>query len=208
MYRDASRHRQLSCLLTLVQDQWCHYSTVRNLSGPHSGMPHTEPTTSLPLQNEPDVAEWKIEAILNSVPTVVDRDHARDLLLQHGGKVDSVVTVMMEAAAQSYSSSVSDGSSSIERDLDTDDEEPIGPNKRRAQRLRKAAATLLNTTTSRDPASVLTISRTGRAKIEAHRISTMQERHIVDLTESDDGAATVWQPARRALKPQDDDTSA
>lgn len=146
-----------------------------------------------------------VDNVLKSLPYITDRSTAKRALEQQHGDIDAAVSVLMDAEERSSSCSTT-GGSSIERDADSDDEEPIGPKKKQNRRLSKASTALMKQEVSQeDRAMAVPISRTGKAKIEGHKISPMQEKHIIDLTELPDEDAE-WRPEPH-IKGDDTDSS-
>ncbi|KAL8870927.1 MAG: hypothetical protein Q9174_003138 [Haloplaca sp. 1 TL-2023] len=135
-------------LLHIAYHDWEHYSSVRNLNGPHQGIPHTEPLyksietggeTKGTRTRSPYISEWKIDSVVNSVTDLTDRAVIRKKLEIANGNIDTVVSDAMDAQQTLSASGSSDGSSSIERERDSDDEDYPGPNKKQDRRLSKAS---------------------------------------------------------------------
>ena len=82
---------------------------------------------------------WMIEAVITSMPYYADRSTIRKLLEKHRGSVDMAVSELLDGEYQSSGSSAH-GSSSVERDQDSDNDSfPSGPNKKQDRRLSRAA---------------------------------------------------------------------
>lgn len=82
---------------------------------------------------------WMIEAVIKSTPFYADRLTIRKLLEKHRGSVDMVVSELLDGEYPSSESSAH-GSSSVERDQDSDNEGfSSGPNKKQDRRLSRAA---------------------------------------------------------------------
>jgi OTU domain-containing protein 3 len=127
--------------LTLSQ-AFEHYSTVRKIGGPFTGLPDitleghpSKAEVDAELAKGPTIHDWQIEVIQSSLPTPVDEAVIRQAIKQHRGNIDRVVSEFLDS--QYYSSapgtpgSLSEsGNSSIERDHDSEDEDAFGPNKR------------------------------------------------------------------------------
>ena len=123
---------------------WEHYSSIRNLDGPHTGLPEIkESRVSSGDENEPKkkptntpvVAPWMVKVVMTSLPYLVDQQAIQTMIEECKGDVNAAVSKLLDAEAQSSASSAR-GSSSVERDVDSDDEEPVrGPKKRQDRRL-------------------------------------------------------------------------
>jgi OTU domain-containing protein 3 len=87
----------------------------------------------------PFIADWMVKAVTTSLPHLTSEDTIRQALKESGGSVDGAVSTLMEdppSAPGTPGSFSQSGSSSIERDLDSDDEEIYGPNKRQNRTIR------------------------------------------------------------------------
>lgn len=138
--------------LTFLQT-WEHYSSIRNINGPFKGLPKVQekglspedaPKIKAATPKNIPIQKWMIRSVITSLPHLtVDEATIRKTLEEHGGNVDRVVSKFLDLeypssppSPGSYSQS---GSSSIERDPDSDDEEIRGPNKRQNRRMSRAA---------------------------------------------------------------------
>lgn len=82
---------------------------------------------------------WKVNIVTKSLPYGTDRKEIIKTIEDCGGNVDSALSRLLDSDERSSASSAR-GSSSIEREVDSDDEEPIrGPKKRQDRRLSRAA---------------------------------------------------------------------
>lgn len=133
---------------------WEHYSSIRNVAGPHTGLPQVKSiniSTEARQDEKPDsgcipcVLPWKVDLIINSFPNLSGNQlNVQRMIEECKGNVDDVISKLLETDEQSSTSSAG-GSSSVERDADTDDEEPIrGPNKRQDRRLSRAKRNITN----------------------------------------------------------------
>jgi OTU domain-containing protein 3 len=125
-----------------------HYSTVRKIGGPFTGLPDitfeghpSKAEVDAELAKGPTIHDWQIEVIQSSLPTPVDEAVIRQAIKQHRGNIDRVVSEFLDS--QYYSSapgtpgSLSEsGNSSIERDQDSDEEDAFGPNKRQNRQIK------------------------------------------------------------------------
>lgn len=88
-----------------------------------------------------------IEVVKSSLPSFADEDTIRKALVDNNGSVDNAVNQLLEV--EEYSSAPAtpgsfsqSGSSSVERDPDSDDDEVYGPNKRQNRRASRATKAL------------------------------------------------------------------
>lgn len=73
--------------------------------------------------------------VTNSLPYIADQNVIQQTIAECGGNTDAAILKLLDAEPQSSASSAR-GSSSVERDVDSDDEEPVrGPKKRQDRRL-------------------------------------------------------------------------
>ena len=92
------------------------------------------------LANSSCVLPWMVNTVMQSLPFCADRAVVHKRLEQFKGNVDATVSDFLDNEYGSSSSSRR-GSSSVERDADSDDESLSGPNKkqdRRMSRLKRA----------------------------------------------------------------------
>ncbi|KAL8953425.1 MAG: hypothetical protein Q9222_000738 [Ikaeria aurantiellina] len=125
-----------------------HYSSVRNIRGPHQGVPNTEAIyesveaaaeAKSQLAKGPYIADWMINAVIDSQSYLDDRSVIQKQLEDANGDIDTVVSNLMDAHNPSSSPASRDGSSSIEREPDTEDEEYRGPKKKQDRRLSRVS---------------------------------------------------------------------
>ena len=124
---------------------WEHYSSIRNLDGPHGGPPHVQPK-ALSLEEEqrqkerlaatPVVLPWMLKTVSQSLPFLVDTPRIKKALEIAKGNVDLAVSNLLDEEYGSASSQQE--SSSVERDHDSDDDMHNGPNKKQDRRLSRA----------------------------------------------------------------------
>ena len=125
---------------------WEHYSSIRNLDGPHSGSPHVQPK-ALTLEEEqlqkerlastPMVLPWMLKTVSQSLPFLVDTQRIKKALETAKGSVDLAVSNLLDEEYGSASSQQE--SSSVERDHDSDDDMLNGPNKKQDRRMSRAS---------------------------------------------------------------------
>lgn len=124
---------------------WEHFSSIRNLDGPHGGMPEVSPKV-LSMEEEqkqkerlaatPCVMPWMVDVVSKSLPYLADKPMIKRALEAARGDVNLAVSNMMDAEENSASSQ--QGSSSVERDQDSDDDATYGPNKKQDRRMSRA----------------------------------------------------------------------
>ncbi|PQE03829.1 OTU-like cysteine protease protein [Rutstroemia sp. NJR-2017a BBW] len=118
-----------------------HYSSVRNMDGPLTGLPSIRyvDKEKASRMDKSEVKEWMIKAVTTSLPTYVDEQVIRKTLQMCNCSVSDTVSKLIEDS-ESYPSSPAStmsrsGNSSIARGSDSDDEEIYGPNKRRNRKI-------------------------------------------------------------------------
>ncbi|KAF2143665.1 uncharacterized protein K452DRAFT_224082 [Aplosporella prunicola CBS 121167] len=132
-------------VLHIAYHNWEHYSSIRNLNGPHTGPPEvrmraispgTEQKQKERLANTSMVLPWQIEVVSKSLPFLTDKLTIKKALEECKGDVNNAVSQLLDDDAGNTSSAQE--SSSIEREPDSDDDDIYGPNKRRERRLNRA----------------------------------------------------------------------
>ncbi|KAF4308754.1 Ovarian tumor otubain [Botryosphaeria dothidea] len=145
-------HRDFAYYVTPFQDEqkrtivhiayhtWEHYSSIRNLDGPHDGLPEvreraispeTEAAQKKKLASTPYAQEWQIDVVMKSLPFLTDKATIRKALEECKGSIDNAVSRLLDEDSGNQSSAQE--SSSIEREPDSDDDEIYGPNKSRSR---------------------------------------------------------------------------
>lgn len=131
---------EMAPMLCIVHHAWEHYSSIRNIAGPHNGLPNVniakpsaeaEAEMNAELANFTYVKPWMVEEVMRSLPFLTDRAAIEKALQHYKGNVDNAVSSLMPESSQS-----SGGSSSIERDADSDEdmEQPTKKQNRRPSR--------------------------------------------------------------------------
>ncbi|KAI9880624.1 MAG: hypothetical protein M1830_001975 [Pleopsidium flavum] len=130
---------------------WEHYSSIRNISGPHTGLPHVKATFLSPqaeaehkdkLSKTPYVLPWMVNVVTQSLPYLADRATIQKALEDCKGSIDNAVSKLLDAEERGSLSSAQE-SSSVEREPDSDEEALSGPNKKQDRRLSRATRTVL-----------------------------------------------------------------
>ncbi|KAH8808962.1 hypothetical protein F5884DRAFT_733691 [Xylogone sp. PMI_703] len=125
----------------IAHHEYEHFSSVRNINGPFTGLPDVhdnEPSSQDSERRDsvatPTLAPWMIKTVESSLPYYIDPDIIRNTLIACQCDVDETVSRIIElnrSSPTSLGSGSRSGSSSVERELDSQDEDQIyGPNKR------------------------------------------------------------------------------
>lgn len=126
---------------------WEHYSSIRNLDGPHSGMPEVAPKLLSPQEEQiqkdklaqaPHVLPWQIDVVSKSLPFLADKPTIKRALELAKGDVNAAVSSLLDAEENGSNSSYQE-SSSVERDHESDDDMNDGPNKKQDRRMSRAS---------------------------------------------------------------------
>ncbi|KAG8627790.1 hypothetical protein KVT40_003663 [Elsinoe batatas] len=126
---------------------WLHYSSIRNIGGPETGLPNVQPKALTPEEQEnqrikmaaaPLVQPWQIKALLNSLPFLIDNALAKRTLEETKGDLNAACSKLLDADDGGSASSAQE-SSSIEREPDSDDELLHAPNKRQDRRMSRTS---------------------------------------------------------------------
>ena len=181
----------------LGQQTWEHYSSIRNLTGPHAGPPMVKNIPmSAEAQKEAEAAlakssyvlPWMVTVVMESLPFCADRAVIHKTLEECKGSVDLAVSKLLDSEYQSSSSSRR-GSSSVEREPDSDDDSYSGPNKKQDRRLSRAKRT---TPIDKDQQSskYLSVRLKGPHLPLTQESSSASESHKIPIIEVKDGDET------------------
>ncbi|SLM39479.1 Ovarian tumour, otubain [Lasallia pustulata] len=138
-------------VLHIAYHLWEHFSSVRNVNGPHTGLPHVKETYMTPevekkhkqkLAQTPYVLPWRVNLVCQSLPYLADRTRIHKTLEECKGNIDIAVSKLLDAEERGSVSSTQE-SSSVEREPDSDEEALCGPNKKQDRRLSRATRTVL-----------------------------------------------------------------
>lgn len=133
-----------------MEQTWEHYSSIRNIDGPHSGLPNVRAKALSPEEDAKNKAEaakvsmvlpWMINVVTQSLPYLADRETIKKTLEESKGNIDTAVSILLDAEERASVSS-QPGSSCTERDPDSDYEEFVGPNKKQDRRMSRATKAL------------------------------------------------------------------
>lgn len=131
----------------IAYHNWEHYSSIRNLDGPHSGLPEVSPKLLSPQEEQiqqdklaqaPHVLPWQIDVVSKSLPYLADKPTIKRALEAAKGNINAAVDKLLEAEENGSNSSLQE-SSSVERDHESDDDMHDGPNKKQDRRLSRAS---------------------------------------------------------------------
>lgn len=136
--------RILDLVANLYQHNWEHYSSIRNVDGPHRGLPelHIKELSEAELEEQRIIAAQPrpiTPALIDQVKATlphIDIEVIRKALEDSRGDPHAASNKLLDAEDSSSTSSQSGSSftSFTERDADSEDDEPRGPNKRRQRR--------------------------------------------------------------------------
>ena len=134
------------------QSDWEHYSSIRNIDGPHTGMPNIqwkkmdpeqEGKLNLRAQEQSYIEPYKIKIVQSSLPFLTDYNTIKQALEKCKGNVNNAVSMLIDQDEAGSISSTQE-SSSVERDYDSDDDQIWGPNKRaNRSRIQRATRNLM-----------------------------------------------------------------
>ena len=135
------------CSLTSIDvgwQTWEHFSSLRNINGPHTGLPNVVYKELSPeakahladvLAEGVHIEPWMVDIVMKSVPwpqnLPANRTSVEQTLKQCNGNINHAVALLLPDSSPESSSR----SSSIERDPDSDDERSQKPNKKRDRRI-------------------------------------------------------------------------
>jgi len=132
----------------IAYHMWEHYSSIRNLDGPHAGPPKVLPKVLTPeeelrqkekLAQTPYVQPWQLETLSSMLPFLADRPTMKRALEAAKGNLNLAAANLLELEENGSTSSQRE-SSSIERDHDSDDDDmDQAPTKRQDRRLSRAS---------------------------------------------------------------------
>ncbi|KAF2148999.1 cysteine proteinase [Myriangium duriaei CBS 260.36] len=142
----ASQDGQSRPVAHIAYHTWEHYSSIRNLDGPHTGPPDVKLKPLSPeeehkqkerLRETPVIQSWMINALQNSLPYLIDKQYAKKILEECNGNMNDAVSKLLDSEDGASASSAQE-SSSIEREPDSDDDFLHAPNKKQNRRASRA----------------------------------------------------------------------
>lgn len=139
-----------------MQADWEHYSSIRNIDGPHDGVPNVQwkkidseqesrmaSRASSHAKEQSYIEPYKIKIVQSSLPFLSDQQTIKHALEKCKGNVNNAVSMLLDQDEAGSISSTQE-SSSVERDYDSDDDQIWGPNKRaNRSRIQRAAKNLM-----------------------------------------------------------------
>ncbi|MCJ1360633.1 MAG: hypothetical protein MMC33_010641 [Icmadophila ericetorum] len=134
-------------VLYIAYHTWEHYSSIRNIKGPHNGLPNISLASEggkggkVDFRNASCVKPWMIKIVMASLPYLADRATIHKVIEECKGNTDDAITKLLDLEERGSVSSAQ-GSSSVEREVESDDEYNSGPNKKQDRRLSRATRAL------------------------------------------------------------------
>jgi OTU domain-containing protein 3 len=128
---------------------WEHYSSIRNINGPHHGPPNVTPKDISPheLQQSqakstqpPVIDAQKMKIVRDSLPHYVNDEVIARTLKEVNGNVNNAVDKLLELDDQRSTSSQQ---SSLDRDSDSSDDNVHTPSKKQDRRLSRASKSVV-----------------------------------------------------------------
>lgn len=196
-----------ACILsdTLHQD-WEHYSSIRNLDGPHEGIPHVKSTTPTEGQQPQTytngtitIPDYQIKIVASALPFAVAEQLIKSTLIECNGIVNNAVDRLLEADERRSNSSQQ--SSSIDRDGDSSDQSSVAPNKKQDRRLSRASKVALKLSHDRRKKQIASQLDTVGASLDSLVESTSNRpprthRNRRSIMDSDDEEDSPLEPLR------------
>ena len=189
---------------------WEHYSSIRNLNGPHAGLPEVSPRVLSfdeeakqreKLEQTPHVMPWMVDVVCKSLPFLADKPSIKRALEAAKGDIDLAVSNLLEADEFGSTSSQQE-SSSVERDQDSDGESQNGPNKKRDRRLSRASkAQQARSTESRHALSRLAVLDGSQESVGSYDSEASSEVEVSHMNSS--AHTTVPERHGSRFKPED-----
>lgn len=191
---------------------WEHYSSIRNLDGPHHGLPEvceralspeTEAAQKKKLAATPYAQEWQIDVVMKSLPFLTDKATIRRTLEECKGSIDNAVSRLLDEDSGNQSSAQE--SSSIEREPDSDEDDIYGPNKSRNRRTGKqdkhnVTSASRASSTTRDILKPKGHTQRLGSKLALHDCSQESQTSLISTTSSN-----APSPAAIAIPDSDDE---
>ena len=131
------------------------------------------------------VEPWMIKVAMSSLPYLADPVTVQKTLESCNGNVDDAVSKLLDAEDRSSSPSTQ-GSSSVERDHDSDDDDFSGPNKKQDRRLSRATQTIKQKQVKSKPEAIVPSKEAEDTPGTNGRRRSFQRSRILDFDDSDD----------------------
>ncbi len=148
------------------------------------------------LGQVPVVQPWMVNTVMSSLPYLADRATVQKTLEECKGSIDNAVSKLLDAEDQS-STSASQGSSSVERDPDSEDEDVISmARKKQDRRLSRATRAVIEKKEEQRHVHELTVRMKERALPSTKESSSTPEPESLDAIKAQDTDETEeedWQ---------------
>ena len=131
------------------------------------------------------VEPWMIKVAMKSLPYLADPVTVQKTLESCNGNVDDAVSKLLDSEDRSSSPSTQ-GSSSVERDHDSDDDDFSGPNKKQDRRLSRATQIMRQKQVKAKPEPIVPSKEVEAAPSTIGRRRSFQKSRILDYDNSDD----------------------
>ena len=129
------------------------------------------------------VLPWMVDVVMKSLPYTTDEAAVHKTLEECKGNLDDAFSKLLDAEERRRSmSSSAQGSSSVERDHDSDDEEYCGPKKKQDRRLSRATQTAMKTKNDRRKQTIkFHVKNEDELSVANGHLSALQHADISDL---------------------------
>ena len=131
------------------------------------------------------VEPWMIKVAMSSLPYLADPVMVQKTLESCKGNVDDAVSKLLDSEDRSSSPSTQ-GSSSVERDHDSDDDDFSGPNKKQDRRLSRATRTIKQKEGKAKSEPIVLSKEVEDVPSTDGRRRSFQKSRIIGLDDSDD----------------------
>lgn len=184
---------------------WEHYSSVRNIAGPHTGLlddsltdvsPATAPVVKKKASNVPPVASWRIEAALESLPYLADRATVSRVVEEAKGDIDLAVSKLLNIKGRDSFSSTP-GSSSVERDDESDDDGISKPAKKQDRRMSRATRQFMERKLERQARDLAHRPKASDNLLNQSTISVEEMHPAPKYEEIGESEDECWIPSKR-----------
>lgn len=126
---------------------WEHYSSIRNVEGPHVGMPNVQPKEITSeeedkqqkekLKSALHVPSWQVQMVASSLPYVVDHATIEQKIQEHKGDANKAIESFFEDEEIHSHSSTQE--SNVEQEIESGEDSSTVPNKKQDRRLSRGA---------------------------------------------------------------------
>jgi len=197
---------------------WEHYSSIRNLDGPHAGVPNVvvkeitseeeDKQQKEKLKNALNVPSWQIQLVASSLPYVLDHAIIEQRIQEYKGDANKAINSFFEAdEVEEVKSLSSTQESSVDHEVESGDESSAVPSKKQDRRLSRGSKVTVRQREERNRRVTLLKLNQDSKSLEsllntAASSSGMSDQKTVSLQEADTDEED-WTPL--ALK--DGDTS-